>query len=158
VAAVTSIRVSLIDLYVLRGAGSALECLLLRRAPGGRCPGSWEAVHGHIESGETPADAARRELAEETGLTVDRLYNLSRVETFYQHGLDEVALVPVFAAFVGAAAAVRTGIEHDRFEWLRPAEARGRFAWPRESRALDDILALLGAGSAGPVEDVLRVC
>jgi dATP pyrophosphohydrolase len=158
VAPVTAIRVSLVDLYVLRGAGNTLECLALRRAAGGRCPGSWEAVHGHIESGETPADAARRELEEETGLAPERLYNLSRVETFYQHGIDEVALVPVFAAFVAPAAAVRTGPEHDRFEWLRPAEARHRFAWPRESRALDDVIALLGQGGAGPVEDVLRVC
>lgn len=154
----TSIRVSLIDLYVLRGTGGALECLVLRRAAGGRCPGSWETVHGHIEAGETPADAARRELAEETGLPVERLYNLSRVEAFYQHRLDEVALVPVFAAFVAHGAAVRTGAEHDRFEWLQLAEARRRFAWPREARALDDIVALLGPGDAGPVEDVLRVC
>ena len=154
----TTVRVSLVDCYVLRGAGRELECLVLRRAPGGRCPGSWEAVHGHIEPGETPADAARRELAEETGLAPERLYNLSRVETFYQHRLDEVALVPVFAAFVAAGASVRTGTEHDRHEWLRPADARSRFAWPRESRALDDIVALLGSGSAGEVEDVLRVC
>ena len=154
----TGIRVSLVDLYVLRGAPGALECLVLRRAAGGRCPGSWEAVHGHIEKGETPADAARRELREETGLVPERLYNLSRVETFYQHALDEVALVPVFAAFVAAKAAVRTGVEHDRFEWLSLAEARGRVAWPREARALDDIVALLGAGDAGAVEDVLRVC
>jgi len=154
----TSIGVSLVDLYVLRGVGGALECLVLRRAPGGRCPGSWETVHGHIEAGETPADAARRELAEETGLPAERLYNLSRVEAFYQHRLDQVALVPVFAAYVAPGAAVRTGAEHDRFEWLRPAEARRRFAWPREARALDDILALLGEGDAGPVEDVLRVC
>ena len=154
----TSVRVSLIDLYVLRGTAEALECLVLRRAPGGRCPGSWEAVHGHIEAGETPADAARRELAEETGLTADRLYNLSRVEIFYQHRLDEVALVPVFAAFVAAGAAVRTGGEHDGFEWLAPAEARRRFAWPREARALDDVVALLGAGDGGEVDDVLRVC
>ena len=154
----TSVRVSLVDLYVLRGAGSALECLVLRRAPGGRCPGSWETVHGHIEAGETPADAARRELEEETGLALERLYNLSRVETFYQHGLDEVALVPVFAVFVAPKAVVRTGIEHDRFEWLPPAEARVRFAWPREARALDDIVSLLGAGDAGAVEDVLRIC
>lgn len=154
----TSVRVSLVDLYVLRGTGGALECLVLRRAAGGRCPGSWEAVHGHIEAGETPADAARRELEEETGLALERLYNLSRVETFYQHRLDEVALVPVFAAFVARNAAVRTGVEHDRFEWLPPAEARGRFAWPREARALDDVVALLGAGDAGAVEDVLRVC
>ena len=54
VAPVTSVRVSLVDLYVLRGAGPSLECLVLRRAAGGRCPGSWEAVHGHIEPGETP--------------------------------------------------------------------------------------------------------
>ena len=154
----TTVRTSLVDVYVLRGTGAAVQALALRRGPGGRCPGSWETVHGHIEAGEQPADAARRELAEETGLVAERLYNLSRVETFYQHGLDEVALVPVFAAFVAPGAAVRTGIEHDRFEWLRPAEARSRFAWPRESRALDDILALLGAGVAGPVEDVLRVC
>ena len=154
----TSIRVSLEDLYGLRGAGRALECLVLRRAPGGRCPGSWEAVHGHIEPGETPTDAARRELQEETGLRPERLYNLSRVENFYQHRLDEVALVPVFAAFVPPDAAVRTGAEHDRFEWLGPAEARSRFAWPRESRALDDVVALLGDGGAGAVEDVLRVC
>ncbi|MEP6687885.1 MAG: NUDIX domain-containing protein [Gemmatimonadales bacterium] len=154
----TSIRVSLVDLYVVRGRGSALECLVLRRAAGGRCPGSWETVHGHIEAGETPADAARRELQEETGLAPERLYNLSRVETFYQHRLDEVALVPVFAAFVAAGSAVRTGNEHDRFEWLPPAEARRRFAWPRAARAIDDVLALLGTGDAGPVEDVLRVC
>jgi 8-oxo-dGTP pyrophosphatase MutT (NUDIX family) len=158
VAAVTSVRVSLVDLYVLRGAGASLECLVLRRAPGGRCPGSWEAVHGHIEPGETPPDAARRELAEETGLAPERLYNLSRVETFYQHRLDEVALVPVFAAFVAPDAPVRTGVEHDRFEWLEPAEAGRRFAWPREGRALDDVVALFGSGSAGDVEDVLRVC
>jgi 8-oxo-dGTP pyrophosphatase MutT (NUDIX family) len=155
---VTTIRVSLVDLYVLRGVRGGLECLVLRRAPGGRCPGSWEAVHGHIEPGEAPADAARRELLEETGLQPERMYNLSRVETFYQHRLDEVALVPVFAAFVASDAVVRTGTEHDAHEWLDPAGARRRFAWPREARALEDVVTLLGDGGAGTVEDVLRVC
>jgi len=154
----TSVRVSLVDLYVLRGAGPSLECLVLRRGTNGRCPGSWETVHGHIEPGETPPEAARRELAEETGLAPERLYNLSRVETFYQHRLDEVALVPVFAAFVAQEAMVVTGAEHDRFEWLGPTEARRRFAWPREARALDDVVTLLGSGGAGAVDDVLRVC
>jgi hypothetical protein len=83
---------------------------------------------------------------------------LSRVETFYQHRLDEVALVPVFAAFVSADADVRLGPEHDRHDWLSPADVAERFAWPRERRALEDALRLLGSGDAGPVEDVLRVC
>ena len=154
----TSVRTSLVDVYVLRGEGSSLECLVLRRGRGGRCPGSWETVHGHIEATERPAGAAERELEEETGLTPVRLYNLSRVELFYQHRTDEVALVPVFAAFVAGDATVRLGVEHDGFEWLSLADARGRFAWPRERRALDDIMTLLASGSAGPVDDVLRVC
>jgi 8-oxo-dGTP pyrophosphatase MutT (NUDIX family) len=155
---VTTVRTKFVDVYVLRGAGAALEVLTLRRGAGGRCPGSWETVHGHIEPAEAPAEAARRELAEETGLTADRLYNLSRVELFYQHRLDEVALVPVFAAFVTAGATVRLSPEHDRQEWLRPEEARARFAWPRERRALDDIGILLVDGQAGPLDDTLLVC
>jgi len=44
--------------------------LALRRA---REPyaGSWDLPGGFVEAGETPADAIRREIAEETGLTVD---------------------------------------------------------------------------------------
>jgi dATP pyrophosphohydrolase len=155
---VTSVRVSLVDVYVLRRRGGGLECLVLRRSAGGRCPGSWETVHGHIEDGEHPWQAAKREMEEETGLSPDRLYNLSRVETFYQHRLDEVALVPVFVAFVAPDAAVRLGVEHDAHEWLTAAAATARFAWPRERRALEDAVLLFGSGDAGPVEDVLRVC
>lgn len=154
----TAVRTKFVDVYVLRGSAAALEVLLLCRGAGGRCPGSWETVHGHIEPAESPADAARRELAEETGLEAERLYNLSRVELFYQHRPDEVALVPVFAAFVAAGATVRLSPEHDRQEWLRPEDARARFAWPRERRALDDILILLREGDAGPLNDALLVC
>lgn len=157
-AAVTSTRVSLVDVYVLRGRETSLECLVLRRAPGGRCPGSWETIHGHIETGERPAEAAVRELLEETGLTPWRLYNVSRVELFYQHRTDEVAMVPVFAAFVAQEAPVHLGPEHDRFEWLAPPQAESRFAWPRARRALEDIIALFPGGQAGAVDDVLRVC
>jgi dATP pyrophosphohydrolase len=102
--------------------------------------------------------AALRELAEETGLRPEKLYNLSRVEGFYLHAADEVALIPVFVALVGTEATVRLGAEHDGFEWLDLTEARTRLAWPRERRALDDAAVLLGGGDAGLLEDVLRVC
>jgi len=154
---VTGARVCFVDTFVLRGAGPRLEILLLRRAPGGRCAGSWEAVHGTIEPDETPEQASLRELREETGLAPVRLYNLSRVEAFYQHRTNEVALIPQFAAFVAPDAEPRVSVEHDRCEWLPPAEAARRFAWPRERRALEDILSIVGGGDGGLLDDVLRV-
>jgi 8-oxo-dGTP pyrophosphatase MutT (NUDIX family) len=146
-----------VDVYVLRPSGGGWEVLCLRRAPRDRSPGTWESVHGHIEDGETPVGAAERELAEETGLAADRLYNVSRVESFYLHRPDVVVLIPVFCAIVAAGAEARTSAEHDALEWLEPARAAERFAWPRERRALADALALLGRGDAGGLEDVLRV-
>ena len=146
-----------VDTYAVRGAGERLEVLALRRGKSGRCPGSWETVHGTIEPGETPVQASLRELREETGLVPEKLYNLSRTEAFYQHKSDELALIPVFAAFVAPDAPVRLSDEHDRSEWLRSADAARRFAWPRERRALEDILSIVGGGDAGLLEDVLRV-
>ena len=158
----TGIRVRFVDTYVLHAAGDtgadALGVLALRRARGGRCPGSWETVHGTIESGETPVQASLRELREETGFDPVRLYNVSRVEAFYEHRSDEVALIPVFAAFVSERRSPQLSSEHDQSAWLAPAQAAARFAWPRERRALEDIVSLFVKGDAGLLNDVLRVC
>ena len=157
----TGVRVAFVDTYVLRPSGPpavGFEVLALRRGRGGRCPGSWETVHGTIELGETPVQASRREMKEETGLEPERLYNVSRVEAFYQHRTDEVALIPAFAAFVAAGAAPRLSAEHDQFAWLPLADASRQFAWPREHRAVADILSILGGGDGGLLDDVLRVC
>jgi 8-oxo-dGTP pyrophosphatase MutT (NUDIX family) len=168
----TDTRVAIVDVYVFRighgqeegtvdpakrGPGLGPEVLALRRAPGLRSPGTWEAVHGHVLPGENPVDAAVRELEEETGLVPARLYNLSRVESFYLHRSDQVALIPAFCAVVAGDSPARLSEEHDRSEWLDPEEAGRRFFWPREKRALADALQLFGDGDAGGAEDVLRI-
>jgi 8-oxo-dGTP pyrophosphatase MutT (NUDIX family) len=115
-------------------------------------------VHGRIERGERPEEAAIRELREETGFLAERLYTTG-VDPFYLPGLEggTVTLAVVFAAVVNGAAAVTLSAEHQRFEWLEIDEARERIAWPRSRRALEEIERLLRNGDAGRVEDVLRL-
>jgi dATP pyrophosphohydrolase len=153
----TEVRISIIDVYVLRPNDRGYDVLCLRRAAHKTRAGSWETVHGKIDAGEKPAVAARRELLEETGFVPERLYNLSRVESFYQHKTDEIALIPVFCAIVPRGATAKLSDEHDDHAWLLPEGAARRFAWPRESRAMADAIQLLKGGTAGLLEDVLLV-
>jgi 8-oxo-dGTP pyrophosphatase MutT (NUDIX family) len=153
---VTQIDVGVVDVYVIHIApGAQWRVLLLQRSANTRCPGAWEAVHGRIEGDERPEQAALREVREETGLAVDRLYSVT-VSPFYLHAMGTVQLAVVFAAFVRGES-VTLGAEHSSHAWVTVEAALERFAWPREAAALRDIVALLRAGDAGPVEDVLRV-
>ena len=153
---VSQLEIGTIDVYVIRPLHEGWRVLVLQRALDTRCPTAWESVHGHIEQGEEPEDAAVREIREETGLEVARLYNVT-VQPFYLHRSHTVQLAVVFAAFVNEPGVVTLGAEHQRSEWLRVDEALERFQWPREREALREIAHLLRTGDAGPVEDVLRV-
>jgi len=152
----TDLRVGIVDVYVIRPYRDEWLVLALQRGTTTRCPGSWETVHGRMETDERPEHAAVRELREETGLTVDRLYSIT-CQPFYLHAFGVVQMAVVFAAFVREPGAVTLGDEHQHHEWLTMAEAAGRFTWPREREALQHITILLGTGNAGPAEDVLRV-
>ena len=120
-----------------------------------RCPGAWEAVHGSIEPGERPEDAAVREVQEESGLTVERLYNVT-VQPFYVHTQSAVQLAVVFAAVVRDGP-LTLGEEHTRAQWLPLAEAARRYAWPSERTNVQLAAELLRGGDGGKMEDVLRV-
>ena len=153
----TDVVVGTVDVYVIRPGPDGWRVLVLQRAAEGtRCPLAWETVHGRLEPGEQPVDAAVREVREETALEIQRLYNVT-VQPFYLHRMQAVQLAVVFAAFVDGASAVTLGPEHRDSAWLSVEEASARFIWPRERQALQEIVALLGGGDAGPVEDVLRV-
>jgi 8-oxo-dGTP pyrophosphatase MutT (NUDIX family) len=155
-APMTRISVGTIDVYCLSRSSGVWSVLALQRAHDTRCPTAWETVHGHIEAGESPEQAASREVREETRLTVQRLYNVT-VQPFYLHKLATVELSVVFAAFVDREQPIALGAEHMRHEWLPADAALERFIWPRERAALRDVLDLLKSGDAGAVEDVLRV-
>ncbi|HEY4218823.1 MAG TPA: ATPase, T2SS/T4P/T4SS family [Gemmatimonadaceae bacterium] len=149
-------QVGTVDVLVIRPRPDGWRVLALQRGMGTRCPGSWETVHGHIEAGEEPEDAAVRELREETGLAVERLYNV-RVAPFYLHKQHIVQLAVVFAAFIAEPANVVIGGEHQAAEWLSVDDALARFSFPEERQSLRVAVELLAGGDAGPIDDVMRI-
>jgi 8-oxo-dGTP pyrophosphatase MutT (NUDIX family) len=148
--------VGTVDVFVIRPLAGGWRVLALQRGANTRCPTAWEPVHGHIEPGERPEDAALREVREETGLDVERLY-VVRVQPFYLRKTHAIELAVVFAAFVGEPGSVAIGGEHQRFEWLAVDDALTRFAFPGERASLRETLELLALGDAGPVDDVMRI-
>jgi lipoyl(octanoyl) transferase len=122
--------------------GADGRVLLLRRSPARG--GFWQPVTGRQEAGEAPAEAARRELREETGADVP-VAPLGYVHSFgIEPGLAgpppatpalRLAEETAFAARLPAGFACRLSDEHDEHAWLAPGEAveRLRFAGLRRA-------------------------
>jgi 8-oxo-dGTP pyrophosphatase MutT (NUDIX family) len=116
------------------------EILLIRRAPGRMYPGLWQCVTGKLEPGERIADAALREVAEETGLRaadLEAFFETDLVNWFHEASLDALLCEAVFAARVRADARVVLSFEHDDARWLPVLEAKALVTWPAYERAID---------------------
>jgi dihydroneopterin triphosphate diphosphatase len=152
---VPQIVCNIIDLYVYRIREGSPEFLVLRRSAARELGGTWQAVHGKIEAGETAWQAALRELREETGLTPIRFHQIDAVNTFYVARQDAIHLCPSFAAQVECDAAVRLNEEHDAYEWLDVEATIARLPWPGLRRAVREICTEIIPG--GTAEKFLRI-
>lgn len=115
----------MVSVVALKDRGSDTRILLLQRASD-HLRGAWSYVAGHIEQGETGWQAARRELAEETGLVPVALYSTSHCEQFYDLREDCIQIVPAFVARVATDAIVRLNGEHSACRWLGFSDAMSK--------------------------------
>ena len=116
------VRCTMVSILALRGSGARTRMLLVRRASP-YLKGLWSYVAGHIEVGETAWQAARRELAEETGLVPLELYATSFCEQFYDASANCIQIVPGFVARIAVDAQVRLNDEHSAVRWVTLARA-----------------------------------
>jgi 8-oxo-dGTP pyrophosphatase MutT (NUDIX family) len=116
-------------IVVRRDAGEFLA-LLRSQAKGGY----WNPPAGGVEPGETPSQAAQRELAEETGLRVD-VVNLDLELTYVRPDGGRVH-VDAFAAEAPSGWEPLLDDEHVDHRWCSEADAAGLFAYSEPRRAL----------------------
>ena len=128
----------IIEVCVFRFVKNRAEYLLLKRSSSEKIyPDLWQFVSGSINDGETAHAAARRELAEETGLSPTHFWVVPHVSTFYDPGYDALNFSPMFAAQVEPGAEPTLSDEHQKYEWLSFADAYRRLVWPGQRQGLE---------------------
>lgn len=128
--------------YPARNTGGRWEYLMLRRVP--ELGGHWQGVTGGIEKGEELAEAAIRELAEETGFVPSALEQIDYSYSFplrdewrylYAAGI-ELILEYVFVAIVDGQQDPIISWEHDKCQWCNLSQALGLLTYPENIEAL----------------------
>jgi len=140
------LRDHFVQVQVVRSEMGGRGVLALRRTASRG--GFWQPVTGHVQAGEMPGQAARRELREETGLEVD-------VEPLgYEHAFlspehaPRIAVETAYRALAPEGFRVRLDSgEHDASAWLSPADALERFPFAGLRRGVE--LAIRGTGAVG---------
>lgn len=117
--------------------GGSIRLLATRRPPGKRFEGLWEWPGGKIEPGESPEDAACRELMEETGLRAERAA-ASMIGLHHDPGPPAIDF-HLFAIRLEQATRPRL-LACDAARWLAPDEAFA-LASPPANRAINRLIA-----------------
>ncbi|WP_067695149.1 NUDIX domain-containing protein [Nocardia jejuensis] len=98
--------------------------LLVRRAPGVFLAGRWELPGGGIEPGERPEQAAVREVAEETGLSIEVIAERSVYSWMDVAGRPLRIHARIFDVTEYDCRAVTLNPdEHDDHAWVTPDQA-----------------------------------
>jgi lipoyl(octanoyl) transferase len=106
------------------------EILVVRRSP--EDGGFWHLISGGVEAGETPAEAAARELFEEIQLEtsvrpLDYFFKYRRIHVEAFHAEAPARWEPVLNP------------EHDDYRWCSREQARELLCWP-EPREIVEML------------------
>ncbi len=104
--------------------------LIARRPESGLLGGLWEFPGGKVETGESPADAVRRELMEEIGIEIEVGDLIERVDHAYSH--LRVTLYFHAAVYVAGETEARAASEA---RWVDP-KTLGDYAFPAASLSI----------------------
>jgi 8-oxo-dGTP pyrophosphatase MutT (NUDIX family) len=101
------------------------EILVMKRA-GGFSAGGWFIPGGHVEDGERPAEAAAREVFEETGISIE-VDSLSLVDVMSYEAGKRTAHTIIYTGACPEGAECAINDEHLVSRWMTPDAYIARF-------------------------------
>ncbi len=128
-----------VNVAAVRQQSDQWQFLLVERANTETYKGFWGFVSGSIESGETVAQVALRELIEETSLRPQALYATEYLIQFFEPTAEAIWLLPLVVAIVDVDAEVRLCSENSAFAWVGPDDARKLLRWKNVVRTIEDL-------------------
>jgi dihydroneopterin triphosphate diphosphatase len=120
-----------IEVFIVVRRGD--EFLVVHRVPSGGA--YWHGIAGGVEEGETPAEAAARELLEETGFAARPV----AVAGGFRYRLDREIEVHTFLVDVPAGWEPVLDGEHDDYRWCSQTDAVALLHWPEPKELLASI-------------------
>lgn len=102
----------------------------------------WEILKETIAQGETPLEALKRGIKEETQLkNFEITCNLKKMEKWQKHGVDyEIVATFLVKADIDEKISLKQEIiEHDGYEWVDKETAIERLTWPETKKTIREI-------------------
>ena len=108
----------------------------------------WQFLSGGGEDEETPEEAAKREISEESGLSTAELIPLRSMcfipteifpKRYLENWSSDTYVIPEFAFAFECRDAIRLSQEHLECAWLSCEEAKARLKWDSNRTALYEL-------------------
>jgi 8-oxo-dGTP pyrophosphatase MutT (NUDIX family) len=126
---------------VLVRDGRVAAIVPVRRAAGGRRV--LALPKGHVDPGETPAEAALREVREETGMTGELIEQLGEVRYWYQRAGRKIPKLVTFFLFeYRSGSDADHDAEVEEVRWLRLEDAVRELSYKGERAMVQRALGL----------------
>ncbi len=109
---------------VYRDTPDGRETLLIKRNAEGGYGYRWEFPKGHVDPGEDVETALKREIKEETNLTIDNDYDLLEINKLHQCS-GEIVEMHIYSCKISGNQTAKISHEHIDLEWTKTTVGYG---------------------------------
>lgn len=127
---------TLVEVHIFSKINNEINFLLLKRAETEKYPNIWQPITGSINEDEKAYETALRELYEETGIKLNKLFVVPTLSGFYSYENDYISLIPVFAVLVEKDILIKLSHEHCCYKWVGYREALEMVSWEDQRKSM----------------------